>query len=408
MLGIGFTLVTFALGWVAMNDGRGGGIEPLQGAAEGHSTPETSSAKSPVDLEASAMAERSSAILPDPASLEVRVVDPEGGPLEEAGISLRLGQDILEARGSRHTFDGLPAGPALLTVRQEGFPTWEQGINLCSGERTREVVQLRVDIKLTGLVVDRFGAPRTGVQLWFLRPGQLHPMDSGATRDLISAITDRNGRVQVTLPEAGEWQLSTGRIGRIEFTEGPRSFQHGGPDHFELVLGGMTHLEVQVRFPDGPEALTAIVMGRREDMQRARSEEKQEPDPVRQKRLDAARAREALQETPPTRDSSGQTPAPEVSDWVNRQSLRIGSDGKAAFTDLPPGEEFRLAIVRQGERYESSSGLYLRPDQLALAEVRVPAPSTATLDIVMPLPLTWRSNQLTADERPAGISWSSR
>jgi len=148
--------------------------------------------------------------------------------------------------------------------------------------------------------------------------------------------------------------------------------------------------------------------GRREDLQRARSEEKPETDPVRQKRLEAALAREALQGAPPTRDSSRQAPAPVVSDWVNRKSRRIGGDGKAAFTDLPPGEEFRLAIVRQGERYESSSGLYLRPDQLAVAKARVPAPSTATAEVVMPLPLTWQSRPLTPDERPAGISWSIR
>lgn len=408
VLGIGLTLVTCALGWFVLDDSGGGGMQPLQGAAEGFSTPETPRNKPPVELEAGAITGRSSAILPDPASLEVRVVNPEGGPLDKAQIGLRLGLDLLEARGSRHTFDGLPAGHFVLTVQEEGFPTWEQALELRAGERTREVIQLRVDIKLSGLVVDRFGAPRTGMQLWFLRPGQRHPMDSEASRELISAITDRNGQVQVTLPEAGEWRLSTGRIGQIGFTEGPRSFQHGGPDHFELVVGGMTRLEVQVQFSEGPEPLTAIVMARREDLQRARSEEKPETDPVRQKRLEAALAREALQGAPPTRDSSRQAPAPVVSDWVNRKSRRIGGDGKTAFTDLPPGEEFRLAIVRQGERYESSSGLYLRPDQLAVAKARVPAPSTATAEVVMPLPLTWQSRPLTPDERPAGISWSIR
>lgn len=342
-----------------------------------------------------------------PARLTVRVVDEEGGALEEARIVASAGKRTWEGRG-RETFVDLLPGATTLRVDHEGYPTWERTLELDGGEHRRQIVQLRHDIVLRGRVLDRFGAPQPGLPVWLLRPGQAHPTSAAVARSLISAMADPHGRVHVTVPEAGRWRVTVGRVSKPEVEGEARELRHGGPDHFEGVVPGATRLEVRIRYPGEPEPLTAVVLQRREEQQRSAGERREEGDLLGEW-LGRGRGTELIDEE---EEEAGDGTAPErvdVPEWIDRQSRRVPNDGNVVFPHLPAGRELRLAVVRGGERYESASSQTLLPDQRVVAHVDVPAPGTASEEgPPLPLPIRWTREPLPPDERPAGIHWEVR
>ncbi|MDA1267344.1 MAG: hypothetical protein O2816_19860, partial [Planctomycetota bacterium] len=308
-------------------------------------------------------------------------------------------------------WSALAPGAYTVAVTHAGYPDWTRTIELEGEQRSRLYVQLREEIELRGQVVDRFGAPIPGQQVWCLAAGQTHPFNVEGARHLLGAVADREGRVKLTLPNGGEWRISIGRVAKQELVGQRRTMAHGGPDRFIAVVGGATRLNLEVQFASDPEPLTAIVLQRREDAVADRGDEggtslKDVDDPARQERLEKAFSRGDLEVGPNRIDLGDPGAGPTLPDWVNRMSRSVGNDGRVSFEHLLSGREYRLGVVRSGERYESQTSFVLTPDELLTVRARVPAslgPSDEPL--VAPLHISLQHGKPGEQDLEPGIHW---
>ena len=102
-------------------------------------------------------------------------------------------------------------------------------------------------------------------------------------------------------------------------------------------------------------------------------------------------------------DGGAVTTAPPP-EWVNRMSRAVGNDGRVEFQHLRPAREYRLAIVRSGERFESPTHLVLQTDELVTVSTAVPA-ATLPGDDPITMPLAIDVTHARAAQRPVGVHW---
>jgi len=296
----------------------------------------------------------------------------------------------------------VPPGVWRLTVTHPDYPTWERTIEIPPGGSKRQVVQLATEVLLRGVIEDRFGQPRTGEQVWLLRPSERHPARADEARGTVNATAGRRGRFELIAPEAGRWKVTVGPIGEMRLSAPPTELHHGGPDRLRIVMAGASLLEVRC-VVEGRElgvgtGLTARVLQRAVDDERSARGSEEGTAPV------------VLPGTPPVReDASLRPPIAErvPPEWVVHSSLRVGTDGVARFRYLPTGIEFRLGIYRSTDRFESDASFQLAPDERLILHAQLPKEEPAPPEGLpaQPLAMEQRTLRLGADERPAGIFW---
>jgi Carboxypeptidase regulatory-like domain len=422
-------LITVAAGLVLLLSDRDPNSKPA--ALHGDSgAPEDGTPKVTAPSQAAALARESV----DPqavATLTVRVVDPKGGPVHGALITIEVDGEVQDARDNGR-FDGLTPGPCSLRVEHPDYPTWERVLALTAGQDKRRIVQLRRDLELRGTVHDRFGLPRPGTRVWFLRPSERHPLDPVDARPLISAMADRDGRLRVTLPEAGTWHASVGPVGEAVLQDEPRELTLGAVDSIEIVLGEQTLLEVRCAKSDSSSTATVQILVRAEQRADLAMDgmglgpgtgsaggpspvnlglpnapgNKPEDRDLRAKRLAAAAVARGDDAPPPPFDGSEGEPSEASPEWVSRATRRVPNDGVVIFKDLPAAQEFRVGIVRGGQRYESLTGVILAPDERVLVDLDLPPDLDTVHPVTLPLPLRWKTERLAPDENPAGVRWN--
>lgn len=372
-----------------------------------------------------------------PTSWEVRVIDPAGAPLPGARIRATSPDGALLEASGRARWEGTAAGEWRLVVEHADFPTFDGAVRVEAGRSNREIVRLDREISVAGRVIDRFGSPRAGERLWFLRSGERHPQGSDDLGALVSALADSRGRFRAALPQAGPWRVTVGPVGAERLAMGrPQELSHGGPMELEVVLPGATQLSVRCSRVPGPgdEDGSPVTLQVLERAQAPAPESRRGPgggpgrspggelgrgvgpDPPALGKL-SAEQRKRLERGLEERGAGVEadtgyvgppgTVAPPA--WLGRATVRPDADGRALFTNLPTRVDLRLALLRPGERHESDLVFHLRPDERTILTLRVPAPlpTQAAHDPAAPLhlPLHLRTEVLGQDERPAGFHW---
>lgn len=400
---------------------------------------------------ASEPVQRSVAPPAERTSWDVRAMSGEGALLSGARITATApdGETALVATG-RAQWDDVAPGEWRLVVEHDGYPRYEGTYRVEAGLPNRKIVRLSHDLQIGGRVVDRFGEPRTGERLWFLRPGERHPHDGATAQSLVGCVADRAGRFSVTLPEAGSWRISVGGVSRpVSTMERPEQLWLGGPEHVEIVLADTTRLVVECSGAPGAfqEPLTVQVLEHVSESERyeetqaeilgddllaggTRGESLAQLERLRAAGALGALPAEALEDGEALDGQEGElarrpplplpTPRPTSyqPQWIGRASLRVGHDGRVEFPSLPANRELRLGLTRPGARYESTQTFVLRPDERAVVRLTVPQPpATSPVDETddgtsdqaplapLPLPIEFRSTPLPADLRPAGFHW---
>lgn len=163
------------------------------------------------------------------ASISGRVTDPGGSPLRGAIVTLRedslsLGRTVVTDDEGRFAIDALPEGHVSLAARKPAYVTMNFGarhadqsgtsIALTPGQKLDAVnIALPKGAVLTGTIVDTFGAPMQGLNVFAARRDPARP-DDPLTPIPQTATTDDRGTYRLFGLSAGEYVVGAS-IGQV-------------------------------------------------------------------------------------------------------------------------------------------------------------------------------------------------
>lgn len=354
------------------------------------------------------------------AIVAVRTVNDLGRRIPHAEIRL-TNQDGQEWSGVEVArFEDVPAGSWTLEVTSRGMLTHTQAIEVIEGERHNYTVKLRKFLPITGRVLNRFGEPFGPTIVWFLHPGESHPMQRPGARKLREAQVSASGEFEIELNRGGEYRLSVGLIGKpLATMSEPRALHPGASRVVEIVVSGGTRLEIQLEdaspgLAAGKANFRVAILGytsrgpsdgyrrpfkassgtRRTGPRRGKRGAQSDDETADAGGGDRHAERGAQRETPrggkprPADQDPGPDPGQTAADpslggsapgsgrgeiiWVERRTLAVPRTGKLVFDGLPAGQELKLAFLRRNERHESTTTLVLQEDRRMLVRFRVP------------------------------------
>jgi hypothetical protein len=194
------------------------------------------------------------------ATLEGRVVDPEGNPLQ--GVSIRTlnasgpeGETLTGPEGE-FTVDGLPSGaPVTLRASHRGYaPSTLPGIIVPSPEPLKII--LRPSLRITGRVVDESGEPVAGASVLLSEETAIQLTTGGQS--------DAQGRFALEDLKPGKLRLAALAPGFLRTDmDGLTLEPGGGVENLEVALRRGATIEGRVLAPDGspaPGAKVALVL----------------------------------------------------------------------------------------------------------------------------------------------------
>lgn len=358
---------------------------------------------------------RDDATSPTFAAWDVRAVDPSGRPLADARlVATGPGGARREATG-RALWDDVVPGEWTLAVEHADYPRHEVAAAPSLARTLRTIVRLDHAVRLSGTVRDRHGAPKPGTRVWFLRKNEAHPIDGDTARARVAAIADREGAFRVELPEAGPWRASIGGVGRAEVASDVQEIGYGWPTGLDVVLAGATRLEV--RFDAPVEHADRAVL---QILERVTDHPTSTPPPermaedlmdgIRDERLERAGltrgdGRGSLEDSVLPIEPGTPDPAPDRPEWMTRSATSLARRSHVVQQGLPAGQELRLALVVDEQRYESAQSFLLRGDEVLVVELKAPRVPESTSAIDLPLPLQVRIEPLPDRAPAAGFHW---
>lgn len=393
-------------------------------------------------------------------SWEVIVLNDLGQPLPEASIVATRTGDELTGTG-REKWEAVPSGPWSLTVELEGYPTWRREVIVESKKRLRTVARLGDELRVQGTVVDAFGAPITGLPVYFLPKGVGHPSSRDLVRDpenprktpqpkngAISAELLPGGRIKAKLPGDGEWRVSVGRPSEPRWTQAEGEvLTHGGPDHLDVTVPAMGRVRFEFKVEGAerprqvsahvfdPEHAAAVMRSRMQQGDDRSVEMMEEMAGSNENGRDNAKMLSKLEEKQAAREAARQagtakpiklemsnsvkevreearaagTRAPAFEPgWRMVKSARPDVNGVAELTGLPLDTQIRLLFIRGKEQTTTASGFSLRDGR--------PQIGTASLPPLETTPAAGPDNRATValepspsvvgGEREVGVRWS--
>jgi len=155
-------------------------------------------------------------LLPAAATVEGRVVSPDGRPVPGAEVTL-VSSDSASGFGfafpslfshtdgdGRYVLDGVPPGPQTLEARAEGYRRAVRDLEVKEGDTTADFT-LEGGFQVSGRVVDEAGNPVASAQLILI---------AGRTfMDTLSALSGPDGAFHFDGVQAGTFRLSTRKAG---------------------------------------------------------------------------------------------------------------------------------------------------------------------------------------------------
>ncbi len=394
-------------------------------------------------------------------SWEVIVLNDRGQPLPEAEITASRTGDSLTGLG-RELWERAASGPWTLTVKLEGFPTWQRDVILESNKRVRTVARLGEELRISGTVVDEFNLPVVGQSVFFLPPGVGHPTSRDFVRDpkdplkpaqprngAISAELLAGGRIKANLPAAGNWRVSVGRPGDARWTElKGQDLTHGGQERVEVTIPAMG--QVRFEFPqeglERPRQVSAHVFdpAHAANVMRTRQQEGSDAKEEGGRRRytgdnnSAESAREQIQakeaakqergfsgakgtakpiklemsnSVKEVREMAGKAPRAEPAfqpGWRMIKSARPDPSGVAQLKGLPLNTQMRFLFVRGKEQITTAATFRLRDGEPRLAIPSLPpggttpasGPDNRATFALQPFPVEDRT------PRKTGVRWS--
>lgn len=203
-----------------------------------------------------------------------RLVDGSGKPVSPGSARIESGTCFSEARldaGGRFDLDVAPETRGELVLRSPF--TQELRVPLAPGTpgEARDLGDLAAaaGLPVTGRVETEGGAPVPGARVWTTRPGPEGPAVAWATRDLLQAVTDMEGRFRLTglVPAApAVLRFDAAGFSRAQVELPPKPAEDGGEvDLGTVVLRGGAAVRVRVDPDTVPTegALARVDIGRR-------------------------------------------------------------------------------------------------------------------------------------------------
>ncbi len=369
----------------------------------------------------SLVSDRQSVLASGVAVVNVRALNGLGRRVGRAKIRLSNAEGMIEYTADETArFENVSPGAWTLEVTARSLLTHTQTIEVVEGEHQRYTVKLRKHLPITGTVRNRFGDPPGIMPIWFLRPGESHPMERTGARKLLESQVMGGGDFAIDLPKAGEYRISVGPIGKPLGTMSKSRVLHaGGTQEVEIVVSGGTRLEIQLEDPPptlaegkaffrvaivgqsyragnkgAPRRLQAAKAGSRQaGSRRGKRSAKSDGESAAGKGSGRRRARGPSKVEGPVpsgskqrtadQDPSGATAASkrngrfpgdgrEEGAWMDRVTRSVPRDGKLRFEGLPAGEELKLAFLRRNDRHLSINTIILPEDRQVVVSFRVP------------------------------------
>ncbi len=410
---------------------------PLRPGAETPSPGRSTSAEAPRPrpdrLAGMAQGGRKSAQEGPAGRLELRLLDEDGRPISgEVIFTGPEGRTIEATEGT--LWESFPVGEWKLLARSEGLIPYEESFELEEGQTLRLTAKLLSKIEIDGVVVDRFGQGVGGVNLWFLRRDQSHPVDFQAGRKIKHAVSDTRGRFRVTIEHKGKIRVSVGRPGEKELESDPIEFHSGGPTHGTIVVSGTARLEIELENPppgiiEGKASPGVAVLAAKET---SREKRKRRPGSGKHKKSarpeslrEGGRAKNQLAagaeagRTGPAEDADPVAPA--QSNPGNDRGLgagpsptlvtlakgNISTAGTLSFQALPPNREIIVELERRGDFFRSDP-LRLVADQATVVRFSLPKRRSEQERAKTPygqLVLSSLVRPLPSDAPPLGFTW---
>ena len=362
----------------------------------------------------------------------VTVVDAKTGEaVPSATVEATHGTDKREASAAARWIDVAP-GDWTLTVHAKGYPDWAKSVTIESGENAATTVELDPTLRVSGLVVSARGERMGYHEVLFLRPGQSKPKARPDVQKLPLMRTDKNGRFELDLPGPGAWHTHVTYGGKAVYVQDvPSTLIHGGPSRALMTIPAPTRLLVRVEDPTVEGEPPAYTMSLYRDPSMVPNRPAVQPQAPRpeldpsalseedRKEIDADRESVATAFGDPNDPESARRKAEHAAaqairssvrpeGWVMAKSLRLRKDGTAEVPGVPPGEELRAAIGRNGEAIRVNGSMVLQAEQTTLARIILPpAPPAGALPAAAPITAELVLETLGIESSPSttGVVW---